>query len=267
MMFGNGVDQLRRIPLAAVMRQTGAQPDRYDKAKWHTPKGAISITGLKFMNWHRSAGGGGAIDLVMHLNDLGFPAAVAWLQRHFPLPPVVEPPPPARRLALPPSDRGRLSAVKHYLVQDRAIPPAMTDALIASGKLYADRRGNAVGVEKRGQGPARGLDGRAVVGPLAVEQTIDQRLDARAQGIEHFVIVSHNFEMLRSDSSEPDRFVVKRFEQLCEFLAQHSNEFVVGGFAPDAHSDGMQSGSAPLPAASRRATARRYAEQVLRRFV
>jgi len=39
MMFGNGVDQLRRIPLAAVMRQTGAQPDRYDKAKWHTPKG------------------------------------------------------------------------------------------------------------------------------------------------------------------------------------------------------------------------------------
>jgi len=144
MMFGKGVDQLRRIPLAAVMRQTGAQRDRYDKAKWHTPKGAISITGLKFMNWHRSAGGGGAIDLAMHLNDLGFPAAVAWLQRHFPLPPVVEPPPAARHLALPPPDRGRLSAVKHYLVQDRTIPPAMTDSLIASGKLYADRRGNAV---------------------------------------------------------------------------------------------------------------------------
>jgi len=165
-LVGDRLDQLRRIPLPAVLRETGAQRDRYDKAKWHTPKGAISITGLKFMNWQRSAGGGGAIDLAMHLNGFGFPAAVAWLQRHFPLPPVAEPPPVARPLALPPSDRGRLSAVKHYLVQDRAIPPAMTDSLMASEKLYADRRGNAVflllgkentpvGAELRGTGPQR----------------------------------------------------------------------------------------------------------------
>jgi hypothetical protein len=163
---GDRLDQLRRLPLPAVLRETGAQRDRYDKAKWHTPKGAISVTGLKFINWQRSAGGGGAIDLVMHLNDLGFPAAVAWLQRHFPLPPAAEPPRVARRLALPPPDRGRFSAVKHYLAHDRAIPPAMTDSLMASGKLYADRRGNAVflllrkegapvGAELRGTGPQR----------------------------------------------------------------------------------------------------------------
>ncbi|MGZ4835997.1 MAG: DUF3991 domain-containing protein [Terriglobales bacterium] len=164
--MGDRFDQLRRIPLAAVMRETGAQRDRHDKAKWHTSKGAISITNLKFMNWHRNVGGGGAIDLAMHLNDLGFPAAVAWLQRHFPLPPAAEPPPAARRLALPPPDRGRLSAVKHYLVDERAIPPSMTDSLIASGTLYADGRGNAVflllgkentpvGAELRGTGPQR----------------------------------------------------------------------------------------------------------------
>lgn len=165
-LIGDRLDQLRRIPLPAVLGITGAQPDRYDKAKWHTPKGAISITGLKFMNWHQSAGGGGAIDLAMHLNNLSFSAAVTWLQRHFPLPPLAEPPPAARRLALPPPDRGRLSAVKHYLAHDRAIPPAMTDSLIASGTLYADRRGNAVflllgkqntpvGAELRGAGPQR----------------------------------------------------------------------------------------------------------------
>jgi len=34
--------------------------------------------------------------------------------------------------------------VKHYLVHDRASTPSLTDSLIASGKLYADRRGNAV---------------------------------------------------------------------------------------------------------------------------
>jgi hypothetical protein len=163
---GDRLDRLRRIPLAAVLRESGAQRDRYDTAKWHTPKGAISITGLKFMNWHGSAGGGGAIDLAMHLNGLGFPAAVAWLQRHFPLPPLSEPPPAARRLALPPPDHGRISTVRHYLAHDRAIPASITDILIASGTLYADQRGNAVflllgkddtrvGAELRGAGPQR----------------------------------------------------------------------------------------------------------------
>jgi hypothetical protein len=149
-----------------VLRETGAQRDRYDKAKWHTPKGAISITGMKFMNWHQSRGGGGAIDLAMHLNGLDFKAAVAWLQRHFLIPPDSAPPPAPRRLILPPPDPSRLSAVKHYLVHERAITPSLTDSLIASGKLYADHRGNVVflllgkedtpvGAELRGTGPQR----------------------------------------------------------------------------------------------------------------
>jgi hypothetical protein len=166
MMFGDRLDQLRRVPLPAVLRETGAQRDRYDKAKWHTPKGAISITGMKFMNWHQSRGGGGAIDLAMHLNGLDFKAAVAWLQRHFAIPPDSAPPPARRRFTLPLPDRSRLSAATHYLVHDRAITPWMTDSLIASGKLYADGRGNAVfpllgienipvGAELRGAGPQR----------------------------------------------------------------------------------------------------------------
>ena len=166
MMLGDRLGQLRRLSLAAVLRETGAQRDRYDQAKWRTRQGAISITGMKFMNWNRSLGGGGAIDLAMHLNDLDFPAAVAWLQRHFAIPTDSGPPPAPRRLTLPPSDRSQLSAVKHYLVHARAIAPAVVDSLIASGKLYADGRGNAVflllgkedtpvGAELRGTGPRR----------------------------------------------------------------------------------------------------------------
>lgn len=166
MMLGDRLDQLRRIPLPAVLRETGAQRDRSDKAKWHTPRGDISITGMQFMNWHQSRGGGGAIDLAMHLNDLDFKRAVAWLQRHFSIPPDLEPLQAPRHLALPPPDRSRLSAVKHYLVHERAITPLMTDSLIASGKLYADSHGNAVflllgkentpvGAELRGTGPQR----------------------------------------------------------------------------------------------------------------
>jgi hypothetical protein len=152
--------------LPAVLRETGAQRDRYDQARWHTPKGAISITGMKFMNWHQSRGGGGAIDLAMHLNDLDFKRAVAWLQRHFAIPPDSGPPPAPHRLTLPPPDRSWLSAVNHYLVHERAITPSLTDSLIECGKLYADRRGNAVflllgkgntavGAELRGTGPLR----------------------------------------------------------------------------------------------------------------
>jgi hypothetical protein len=165
-MLGDRLGQLRRLPLPAVLRETGAQRDRSDKAKWHTPKGDISITGMKFMNWHQSRGGGGAIDLAMHLNDLDFKRAVAWLQRHFSIPPDFEPSQAPRHLALPPPDQSQLSAVKHYLVHHRAITPLMTDSLIASGKLYADGRGNAVfpllgkenkpvGAELRGTGPQR----------------------------------------------------------------------------------------------------------------
>ena len=166
MMFGDRLDQLRRVPLPAVLRETGALRDRYDKAKWHTPKGAISIAGLILMNWHQGLGGGGAIDLAMHLNDLHFKRAVAWLQCHFSIPPDSAPPPAPRCLLLPPPDPSRLATVTHYLVHDRAITPSLTNSLIACGKLYADRRGNAVflllgkeitpvGAELRGTGPQR----------------------------------------------------------------------------------------------------------------
>ena len=160
------LDELRRLPLDSILLAAGAQPDRFDKARWRTAKGAISVTGMKFINWNQSIGGGGAIDLAMHLNDLGFRAAVDWLYRRFPRRQDPDPLPPPRPLTLPPPDRSQLALVKHYLVHDRALTPSVVDGLIESGKLYADRRGNAVflllgkentpvGAELRGTGPVR----------------------------------------------------------------------------------------------------------------
>lgn len=162
-------DPLRRIPLTAVLRACGAQPDRYDKAKWHTSEGTISITGTKFINWHCSQGGGGAIDLAMHLNHLAFPAAVRWLERQFPTPPQAPPGQLSpRRLSLPPPDPNQLPTVKRYLRQQRAIPETLIQSLVESGQLYADGRANAVfllrgkenqpvGAELRGTGAVRWL--------------------------------------------------------------------------------------------------------------
>lgn len=137
---------LRAIPLKTVLPLCGAQPDHHDKRKWHTSTGALSVTGAKFMNWHGSVGGGGAIDLVMHLNHLDFKAAVDWLAHHFPevLPPPPVPPTPPSQLQLPPPDLSQLGRVKEYLAQQRAITPTLLEPLLQSGTLYADTRANAV---------------------------------------------------------------------------------------------------------------------------
>ena len=88
-------NQVRTIPLESVLRLSGAQPDRYDQRKWHTTQGILSITGAKLMNWNRGVGGGGAINLVMHLHHLGFQQAVQWLEQRFPTPELSQAPPTA----------------------------------------------------------------------------------------------------------------------------------------------------------------------------
>jgi len=139
-------ERLRAIPLAAVLPLCGAEPDRHDPAKWHTPVGVVSLAGAKFMNWNRGRGGGGAIDLVIHLHDLGFKAAVDWLGQHFgrEFPPSWPAPSPRPRLSLPPRDPTMLWRVQRYLVTQRGIAADLVDSLIHSGTLYADARANAV---------------------------------------------------------------------------------------------------------------------------
>ena len=139
-------DRVRAIPLQEVLLLVGAKRDRYDKAKWHTPKGAISCTAAKFMNWNQGVGGGGAIDLAMHLNDLGFKSAVEWLYHHFPdmNGRATMESAHTTELILPPEDPDKLPAVKRYLTDQRSIAPSLIRRLIECGRLYADTRGNAV---------------------------------------------------------------------------------------------------------------------------
>ena len=139
-------DQVRTIPLETVLLADGAQQDRYDWAKWHTRRGTLSVTGVKFMNWNHGVGGGGAIDLAMHLGDMGFKEAVQWLwdlcpgsfsagdtQRQ------IKP-----GLLMPAKYAAHLPRVRSYLTITRKIPASMVDSLIAAGSIYADRYGNAV---------------------------------------------------------------------------------------------------------------------------
>ena len=169
---------VREVPLETVLLLRGAVRDRHDRHKWHTEQGPLSVSGPKFINWPRGQGGGGAIDLVMHLADVDFRTAVQWLQQHV----VVghlgvaqptahasdrEPPVPegGRKLRLPVPDDRMLDRVRRYLTERRCLPASLIEPLVQSHKLYADRRANAVfllvagkaerpvGAELRGTGP------------------------------------------------------------------------------------------------------------------
>jgi hypothetical protein len=82
----------------------------------------------------------------MHLGAMDFKAALQWLSRHFPAfgPSETFPALPRPTLELPLRDNRKLSALRKYLLQERHLPPALIEPLIASGTLYADLRGNAV---------------------------------------------------------------------------------------------------------------------------
>ena len=80
--FRRQADLVRAIPLEVVLTSSGAVRDRQDKSRWHTPRGPLSVTGTKFFNWHACHGGGGAIDLVMHLGGGDARQAIEWLWRH-----------------------------------------------------------------------------------------------------------------------------------------------------------------------------------------
>jgi hypothetical protein len=161
---------VRSTGLAEVLEQLGCRRDRHDKAKWHTPAGIVSLTGPRFFNWTRGQGGGGAIDLVMQLQQWDFPTARQWLAARFA---TLGPPAPADgavalapTLRLPAKDETMLPRVVRYLTVDRGVPASLVHDLIGSGQLYADARGNAVflllgkekavvGAELRGTTPAK----------------------------------------------------------------------------------------------------------------
>lgn len=103
----------------------------------------------------------------------------------------------------------------------------------------------------------------AQVGACSFAEMRDALTSAHAAGCEHFVIVSHNFEMLYPGRSERDSVVARRFERLCEFLAAHPSRFEVGAFPVDGPAEAL---ATQLPRAGLLSTAQRHLEQVWRRL-
>lgn len=144
---------VRELPLEDVLISRAAVRDRHDKHKWQTERGPLSISGAKFKNWQHGIGGGGAIDLVMHLGQMNFRSAVTWLAQHASAGEVIASSSTSsslvtirrvRQLRLPTGDDRMLARVREYLTVVRHLPTTLLDPLIECGRLYADHRGNAV---------------------------------------------------------------------------------------------------------------------------
>jgi len=171
------VAQVRGIDLDDTMRALGGERDRYDKHKWAVNGEHISINGERFYNHDRREGGGGSIDLVMHVGGYTFRQAVAYLN-HEGGPElavaaaaqygarqgqeIVDRGEPARFMP-PARDEGRWPQVRAYLTEERGIPGGMIDELHARGTLYADRRANAVFIRQDAEGQAVGASLRGTL--------------------------------------------------------------------------------------------------------
>jgi len=139
---------LRDIELHRVLKLSGAVTDKNDPARWHTEQGILSVNGQKFFNWTKNMGGGGAIDLIIHLHQVDFIQGVSWLDEHFASPDMQtlneEKTLTHKPLVLPKNHPEELPQIIRYLTSNRCLPQALIQSLIDTGNLYADDKANVV---------------------------------------------------------------------------------------------------------------------------
>ena len=161
------VDRVRELPLDEVAIELGLSPEPTDKHKWKNERHTISITGSKFYDWKQMQGGGGSIDLVMHVNECDFKQAVVWLSARFGEGATIEAVTkkareiiqnePVPEFVPPVVEESTWPSVKEYLTRQRKLPSNLIDKLHESGLIYADSQQNAVFVR-------RSLDEKKITG-------------------------------------------------------------------------------------------------------
>ena len=151
-------DKVRDFPLEKVAYELGLNPDPKDKHKWQSEHHSLNITGSKFYDWKELKGGGGAIDLVMHLNDCDFKQSVAWLNDRFGEGATLEAityktreiikEKPVLEFTPPVPESSKWQEVKKYLTRSRKLPSGLVDSLHQQGLIYADDQQNAVFIRR-----------------------------------------------------------------------------------------------------------------------
>ncbi|OYE01689.1 MobV family relaxase [Nostoc sp. 'Peltigera membranacea cyanobiont' 232] len=159
-LLSSQTQQLRDLPLEDVAWELGLNCDRTHQSRWKGHGHIINIDGPKFYDFapDQQKGSGGAIDLVMHVNQCNLRQAVVWLHERFGSAGAertaiakakivaaeiiqLEPRTPFQ---LPVEDKAKWQAVSNYLIQKRGIPSNFVELLHKRGLVYADDQQNAV---------------------------------------------------------------------------------------------------------------------------
>ena len=150
--------KVRDLPLEKVAYELGLNPDPKDKHKWQNEDHIINITGSKFYDWKELFGGGGAIDLVMHVSECDFKQSVAWLNDRFGEGATLEAvtykareiiqSSPVLEFTPPVPEESKWQDVRKYLTRSRKLPSGLVDALHKEGLVYADYKQNAVFIRR-----------------------------------------------------------------------------------------------------------------------
>ncbi len=146
------IEQLRQLDVAAVCSLLGLERDTTDHKQFKTDGFRIAVDGLKWFDHEAKRGGGGAIDLIMHVKQLVFKEAVRYLGG------VIDSLPnpatsrvltgtkaPNKKPTTPPKvDNSKLSLVTAYLTNKRHLNANLVQWCIDRGMIYADSRANCV---------------------------------------------------------------------------------------------------------------------------
>lgn len=150
---------VRDLPLEPILESLGAIRSAKDKNNWDSGVGRITVQGKKFFNHDLNFGGGGAIDLVMHVAELAYNEALAWLggnvgiattvgavmaQAKSNAEAVLATTAPIKLLAPPAKSDIHWPAARTYLLQERLIDASVVDATYQAGLIYADKHQNLV---------------------------------------------------------------------------------------------------------------------------
>ena len=151
-------NKVRDLPLLDVAYELGLEPDSKDKHKWQNEYHTINITGSKFYDWKEMKGGGGAIDLVMHVNQCDYKQSLAWLNDRFGESAATEAvtyktreiiqTEPVPEFTPPVPEPDKWQRVKQYLTRNRKLPSGLVDRLHERGLIYADHNQNAVFIRR-----------------------------------------------------------------------------------------------------------------------
>ncbi|BDA75893.1 plasmid recombinant protein (plasmid) [Calothrix sp. PCC 7716] len=171
------LNQLRDIPLYQVAWHLGLIKGKDNK--WKGDKHSINIDGSKWYDFHPSQnkGGGGAIDLVMHVGDYSFKQAVAFLNDRFDEEKMLASVTHHARASAqdiaksesvlpfePVIDSKNWDKVKKYLTQERGLHPRLVETFHEQGLIHADNNQNAVFSMRNLNGELEGAFLRGTVG-------------------------------------------------------------------------------------------------------